>query len=160
MGSLTMDPPLSNTVVGDLATMWRRFAAMNIITKLNVIQPVGAATLSQLTGLLLLPTRCRLFRLGHVLVARDHVEVRPDEERMSTRTSHLWQKTHSVRYRRCCSDALFFSGETFTPYSALLFCVVHRLPDTRAVLMIYQKAAFHARIPGRLTRHEYLICFD
>ncbi|HVO66202.1 MAG TPA: hypothetical protein VMT12_06955 [Syntrophales bacterium] len=65
-------------MVGDLATTWRRFAAMNIVTKLNIIQPVGAATLRQLTGLLLLPTRCRLFRLGHALVAHDHIEVRPD----------------------------------------------------------------------------------
>ena len=52
-------------------------------------QGVAAAThLRQLTNPRLLPTRCRLFRRGHVLVvrrsrvlmARDHVEVRPDKD--------------------------------------------------------------------------------
>ena len=66
---------LSNTVAGDLATKWRRFAAMNIVTTLNIIQPVEVATLSELTDPRLLPTRCRLFRRGRVLVVRDHVEV-------------------------------------------------------------------------------------
>jgi hypothetical protein len=91
LGGLTMNPTALTTVAGDLATMWRRFAAVTIV------QPVKVAThLRKLTDLHLLPTRCRLFHRGrvlmvhrsHVLVvrrsrvmmARDHVEVRPDKD--------------------------------------------------------------------------------
>jgi hypothetical protein len=71
---LTMNPSVSTTVAGDMATMWRRFEAVTIV------QPVEVAThLRELTDPRLLPTRCRLFRRGRVLVARDHVEVRSDK---------------------------------------------------------------------------------
>jgi hypothetical protein len=61
-----MHPPLSNTVAGDLATKWRRFAAATIV------QPVAVAThLRILTDPLLLPTRRRLFRRGRVLVVAE-----------------------------------------------------------------------------------------
>jgi hypothetical protein len=78
-----MNPTALTTVAGDLATMWRHFAAVTII------QPAAvAAHLLTLTDPHLLLTRCRLFRRGHVLVvrrsrvlmARDHVEVRPDKD--------------------------------------------------------------------------------
>jgi hypothetical protein len=52
LGQLTMNPPVSPTVAGDLATKWLRLAAVNIV------QLVEVATL---TDLRLLPTRCRLF---------------------------------------------------------------------------------------------------
>ena len=75
-GRLTMNPPVSTTVAGDLATKWRRFAAVTIV------QPVEVTHLRELTDQRLLPTRCRLFRRIRVLVARilvardhDHVEV-------------------------------------------------------------------------------------
>ena len=62
-------------------------------------QGVAAAThLRQLTNPRLLPTRCRLFRRGRVLVARDHVEVRPDKdleclsEKLLNHRIHLWFK--------------------------------------------------------------------
>ena len=60
---------------------WRRFAAVTIV------QPVEVAThLRELTDPRLLPTRCRLFRRGRVLVARDHVEVRPDKDLITGHT--------------------------------------------------------------------------
>jgi len=71
-----MNPPASTTVVGDLTTTWRRFAAVTIVTKVNVIQPEGVAMLRQLTDPRLLPTRFHLFRRGLVLVARDHIRSR------------------------------------------------------------------------------------
>ena len=70
-----MNPPVSTTVAGDLATKWRRFVAVTIV------QPVEVTDLRELTDQRLLPTRCRLFRRGHGLVARDHVEVRPPQQR-------------------------------------------------------------------------------
>ena len=71
----TMNPTVPTTVVGDLATKWRRSATVTII------QPVEVAThLRKLTDPHLLPTRCRLFRRSRVLMARDHVEVRPDKD--------------------------------------------------------------------------------
>jgi hypothetical protein len=55
--------------------MWHRFAAVTIV------QPVEVTThLRELTNPRLLPARCRLFRHVRVLVARDHVEVRPDKD--------------------------------------------------------------------------------
>jgi len=45
---------------------------------LNVIPPVGAAMLRQLTGQPLPPILSRLFHRGRVLVAHDHIEVWPD----------------------------------------------------------------------------------
>ena len=70
-----MNPPVSTTVAGDLATKWRRFAAVTIV------HPVEVAThLRELTDPRLLPTRCRLFRRSRVLVALDHVEVRLDKD--------------------------------------------------------------------------------
>jgi hypothetical protein len=70
-----MNPTVSTTVAGDLATKWRRIAAVTIV------QPVEVAPrLRELTDRRLPPTRCRLFRRGRVLVARDHVEVRPDKD--------------------------------------------------------------------------------
>jgi len=84
-----MHPPVSSTVVGDLATEWRHFAAVTIV------QPVEVAThLRELTDPLLLPTRCRLFRRARVPVARDHVEVRPDKDlnsRMFGKGTHHWR---------------------------------------------------------------------
>ena len=57
LGRLTMNPTVSTMVAGDLATKWRRFAAVTIV------QPVEVAThLRMLTDPRLLPTRCRLFR--------------------------------------------------------------------------------------------------
>jgi hypothetical protein len=70
-----MNPLVSTTVAGDLATKWRRIAVAIIV------QPVEAAThLRELTNPRLLPTRYRLFRRGRVLVARDHIEVRPNKD--------------------------------------------------------------------------------
>ena len=70
LGQLTMNPLVPTTVAGDMATKWRRFEAVTIV------QPVEVAThLRTLTDPRPLPTRCRLFRRGRVLVARDHVEV-------------------------------------------------------------------------------------
>lgn len=75
MGRLTMNPSVSITVAGDMATKWRRFAAVTIA------QPVEVAThLCEVTDPHLLPTRCRLFRRIRVLVARDHVDVRFDKD--------------------------------------------------------------------------------
>ena len=66
LGRLTMNPPVSNMVAGDLATKWRRFAAATIV------QPVEVATqLRMPTDPHLLPTRCRLFRRGRVLEAAE-----------------------------------------------------------------------------------------
>ena len=65
---VTMNPPASSTVAGNLATMWRRIAAVTIET---IDQPVEAAThLRELTDPRLLPIRRRLFRRSRVLVAR------------------------------------------------------------------------------------------
>jgi hypothetical protein len=75
-----MNPLVLTTVVGDLATRWRRIAAVIIV------QPVEVAThLHELTDPRLHPTRCRLFRrirvpvarvlVARILVARDHIEV-------------------------------------------------------------------------------------
>ncbi len=70
-----MNPTVSTTVAGDLATTWRRFAAVTIV------QPVEVAThLRTLTDPRLLPTRYRLFHQSRVLVARDHIEVLPDKD--------------------------------------------------------------------------------
>jgi hypothetical protein len=71
---LTMNPLVSTTVAGDLATKWRRIAVVIIV------QPVEVATLQELIDPRLLHTRCRLFRRIRVLVARipvvrDHIEV-------------------------------------------------------------------------------------
>jgi len=89
LGRVTMNPTaLTTTAAGDLATKWRRFAAVTIIQPVEV-----AAHLRTLTDPRRLPARYRLFRRGHVLVvprghilvirritmARDHVEVRPDK---------------------------------------------------------------------------------
>ena len=79
-----MNPLVSTTVAGDLATKWRRIAAVIIV------QPVEVAThLRVLTDPRLLPTRCRLFRRIHVLVARirglvarDHVEVQSSDKKI------------------------------------------------------------------------------
>jgi hypothetical protein len=52
-----MNPSVLTTVVGDMATKWRRFAVVTIV------QPVEVAT--HLAGLIdprLLRTQCRLFR--------------------------------------------------------------------------------------------------
>jgi hypothetical protein len=75
LGRLTMNPTVSTTAAGGLATRWRRFAAVTIVQRVEV-----ATHLRTLTDPRLLPTRCRLFRRGRVLVARDHVEVRPDKD--------------------------------------------------------------------------------
>ena len=54
---ITMNPTVPIMVAGDLATMWRRFAAVTIV------HPVEAAThLRMLIDPRLLPARCRLFR--------------------------------------------------------------------------------------------------
>ncbi len=63
-----MNPLVSNTVAGDPATMWRRFAAVTIAIKATIVQPVEVVTLRELTDLRLLPTRCRLSRRGRVLI--------------------------------------------------------------------------------------------
>ena len=73
LGRLTMNPTVLTTVAGDLATTWRRIAAVTIV------QPVEVAT-RKLTDPRLLPVRCRPFRRVRVPVARDHVEVRPDKD--------------------------------------------------------------------------------
>jgi hypothetical protein len=70
LGRLTMDLPVTITVGGDMATKWRRFAVVTIIQSMEV-----AVHLREFTNQRLLPTRCRLYRRGRVLVARDHVEV-------------------------------------------------------------------------------------
>jgi hypothetical protein len=72
-GRFTMNPPQSTTAVGDLATTWPRIATMNIV------QPVEMVT-HELTEPRQLATQYRLFRRrGRALVARDHAEMRPDE---------------------------------------------------------------------------------
>ena len=73
-----MNPTVSTTVAGDLATKWRRIAAVTIV------QPVEVAT-RELTNPRLLPARCRLFRHIRALVARDHVEVRPGKDLITGR---------------------------------------------------------------------------
>jgi hypothetical protein len=67
LGRITMNPPVSSTVAGDLTTKWRRIAA--VTTAVTIDQPVKAATHPELTNPHLLPTRCRLFRHRRVLVA-------------------------------------------------------------------------------------------
>jgi hypothetical protein len=62
-------------VAGDLTTGWRHSAAETIVQLVK-----GATDLRMLTEPRLLPARCRLFRHVRVLVARDHVEVRPDKD--------------------------------------------------------------------------------
>jgi hypothetical protein len=85
LGRLTMHPPVSSTVAGDLTTEWPRFAAVTIV------QPVEVAThLREPTDPRLLPTRCRLSRRGRVLVARDHVEVRPDKDLITGQYRQNW----------------------------------------------------------------------
>jgi len=71
-----MNPTVATTVAGDMATKWRRFAGVTIVQPVEEV----ATHLRELTDLRLLPTRCRLFRRSRVLVARDHVEVRPDKD--------------------------------------------------------------------------------
>jgi len=69
-----MNPPVSTTVAGDMATKWHRFVVVTIV------QPEEVAThLRTLTDPRQLPTRCRLCRRERVLVARDHVEW-PDKD--------------------------------------------------------------------------------
>jgi hypothetical protein len=66
LGRVTMNPTVLTTAAGDLATKWRRFAAVTIV------QPVAvAAHLRMLTDPRLLPTRCLLFRRGRVLVVAE-----------------------------------------------------------------------------------------
>jgi hypothetical protein len=82
LGRVTMNPPLSSMVAGDLATTWRRIVAMTIVT-ITLIQQGEVATntgLGELTDLRHLLARFRLFHRSHVLVARDHVEVQPDKD--------------------------------------------------------------------------------
>jgi hypothetical protein len=82
-----MNPTVSTTVAGDLATKWRRFAAVTIV------QPVEVAMhLRELTDPRLLPTRRRPFHRGRVLVARDHVEARPDKDPITD----LWYRQNWV----------------------------------------------------------------
>jgi hypothetical protein len=70
-----MNHPVSTMVAGDMATKWRRFAAVTLV------QPVAVAMhLRELTDLRLLPTRCRLFRRIRVLVGRDHIELRSNKD--------------------------------------------------------------------------------
>ena len=70
-----MNPLVSTTVAGDLATKWRRIAVVIIV------QPVEVAThLRVLTDPRLLPTQRRLFRRIRVLAARDHVEVQSSDK--------------------------------------------------------------------------------
>ena len=69
-----MNHPVSTMVAGDMATKWRRFAAVTLV------QPVAVAMhLCELTDPRLLPTRCRLFRRIRVLVGRDHIELRSNK---------------------------------------------------------------------------------
>ena len=87
LGGVTMNPTVLTTAAGDMATKWRRFAAVTIAQAV-----AGAANLRTLTDPHLLPALCRLFRRGHVLMdvlvvrqsrvlmARDHIEVRPDKD--------------------------------------------------------------------------------
>ena len=69
-----MNPPVSNTVDGDMVTTWRRFAAVTIV------KPAEVPTL---TDPLLLPTQRRLYRrmvvAGMVVVAANDVELWPDK---------------------------------------------------------------------------------
>jgi hypothetical protein len=58
MALVTTNPTVSNMVAGDLATMWRRFAAAAII----VPSMEAATNLHMLIDPHLLPARCRLFR--------------------------------------------------------------------------------------------------
>ena len=86
-----MNPLVSTTVAGDLATKWRRIAAVIIV------QPVEVAThLRVLTDPRLLPTRRRLFRRirvlvahDHVLVDRDHVEVQSSDKKILSTCSRI-----------------------------------------------------------------------
>src|ERR1039458_10779607 len=87
LGRLTMNPTVSATVAGDLATRWHRSDPVTII------QPV--AVVSMLTDPRQHPTRCHLFRrvrvrAARVRAARDRaardrvkVEVRRDKDAMS-----------------------------------------------------------------------------
>ena len=72
---LTMNPLVSTTVAGDLATKWRRIAVVIIVQLVEV-----ATHLRVLTDPRLLPTQRRLFRRIRVLVARDHVEVQSSDK--------------------------------------------------------------------------------
>ncbi len=79
VGQFIMDPPMSTMVAGALATTWRPIAVVSIV-KLE-----KAATLRKLTDPRLLPAQCRLFRrnrvlVARILVARDHIEVRPGND--------------------------------------------------------------------------------
>jgi hypothetical protein len=89
-----MNPSVSTTVAGDLGTKWRRFTAVTIV------QPVEVANhLLELTDPRLLPTRCRLFHPGHVLVARDHVEVRPPDKYLECLSSNLLNHLNHIRFK-------------------------------------------------------------
>ena len=69
-----MNPPVSTTVAGDMATKWHRFVVVTIV------QPEEVAThLRTLTDPRQLPTRCRLCRRERVLVGRDHIELRSNK---------------------------------------------------------------------------------
>ena len=61
---VTMNPPVSSMVAGDLSTMWRRIAAVTVGQHVR-----GATHLSEHTDPRLLPTQCRLFRRSRVLAA-------------------------------------------------------------------------------------------
>ena len=79
-----MNPLVSTTVAGDLATKWRRIAVVIIV------QPVEVATLLRvLTDPRLLPTQRRLFRRIRVLVARDHVEVQSSDKKILSTCSRI-----------------------------------------------------------------------
>jgi len=89
LGRATMSLPESSTVPGDMATTWRRIAAVTIIQKGDV-----ATHLHELTDLRLLPARFHLFHHGRVLVASGHAEVGPTKPRICSRSLASWH---------CCS---------------------------------------------------------
>ena len=107
-----MNPKVSNTVAGDLATMWRRSAAVTIAQSVEV-----AAHLRQLTDPRLLPARCRLFHRSRVLVARDHVKCSPENdlaclfEKLLNHLNHLWFKIGGPFARQL-------------PFKSVVFCAL------------------------------------
>jgi hypothetical protein len=70
MAGDTMNPPVSNTVVGDPATRSRRFAE-EIIASMKAV--AMAVRLRDLSDPRPLPARCRLFRRTQVLAPQDQV---------------------------------------------------------------------------------------
>ena len=112
LGLVTMNPTaLTTTAAGDMATKWRRFAAVTIVPAVEV-----AANLRTLTDPRLLPARCRLFRRGHGLIvhrshvlvvrrsrvmrARDHVKVRPESFRVPYVGKKISQSLRSFEMAR------------------------------------------------------------